>query len=69
MSDETPTTHLAGFGKDPETGIVVDMSKVPSNGEPREAQGSHLRSTGRGYELDDGESVAYVDTISGPHRG
>jgi hypothetical protein len=54
-------------------GVAIDLAQVPSNGEPRSAQGSHLRSTGgRGYQVEDDETgepvtVARADIIVGPH--
>lgn len=54
---EPRTTSLADIA-----GVVIDLAKVPSHdGPPNE-----LRSTGRGYETDNGEVVAYVEVIGDP---
>lgn len=57
---EVPTTSVVDVGG----GVAIDLARVPTHDGP---QGSHLRSTGSGYELEDGTVVARADLVVGPH--
>lgn len=59
--------QLALFGRDPESGIVINLAQVPSSDTPAEDKGSHLRSTGEGFTDGLGHEIARVEVVSGPH--